>query len=171
MNKKSLAVIGGGDWGKNLIRDFHQLNVLHSICDINTDLQKQYHNQYPDVKVTGDFRSILDNQDITQVVIALPAELHYKFSKQALIHNKDVFLEKPMTLNLADAEELVQLAKENGRVLMVGHILHYHAAMLIIIKMITLKKILNGKTNTVFISHLVDIIIICHMKKFTLMMN
>jgi len=67
-----------------------------------------------------------DDKEITAICIALPAELHYKFAKLALESDKDVFVEKPITLNINEAEELINIAKERNKILMVGHLLHYH---------------------------------------------
>ena len=122
----SLGLIGGGYWGKNLIREFNNCGILHTICDINENALNEYSKQYPNVKLVKDWKLILENKDINSVCVSLPAELHYKFVKEALLANKDVYVEKPITLNINEAEELVKIAKENDKILMVGHLLHYH---------------------------------------------
>ncbi len=124
-----LGLIGGGYWGKNLIREFNTLNVLNIICDINEQSLRNYNEMYPNIKTTTDFNDILNDAEITGVCIALPAELHYKFAKQALLANKDIYIEKPITLDVNEANELVKLAKDNNKILMVGHLLHYHPAI------------------------------------------
>jgi len=124
-----LGLIGGGYWGKNLIREFNSLNVLDIICDVNEHSLKYYNELYPNIKTTTRWDDILNNSDIVAVCIALPAEMHYKFAKEALFANKDVYVEKPITLDIKEAEDLVNIAKEKNKILMVGHLLHYHPAI------------------------------------------
>lgn len=119
-----LGLIGCGYWGKNLIRDFYSLGALHYICDINLDFLTTFKEKYPKLNVTTDFQVLLDNVDA--VCVSLPAEMHYKFAKMALEQDKDVYVEKPITLDISQAEDLIRIAKERNRILMVGHLLHYH---------------------------------------------
>jgi len=123
---KDLALIGIGHWGKNLARNFYSLGVLHSICDINEDLLYKYNELYPDVKKTTSVDEIMNDPEIKKVAIATPAAQHYPLAKYALSAGKDVFVEKPLCLNLEEAEELISIAEEKGKILMVGHLLHYH---------------------------------------------
>ena len=125
MNIK-VGLIGGGYWGKNLIREFNNCDVLHSICELNDELLEMYKINYPNIVLTKNWNDLLDNTEINSICISLPAELHYKFSKEALLANKDVFVEKPITLDLNEANDLVNIAKKKNRILMVGHLLHYH---------------------------------------------
>ncbi len=122
-----LGLIGGGYWGKNLIREFNKIGFLDTICEINPILIEQYNREYPNIYITSDYQEMLLRVDT--VCVSLPAEMHYKFAKEALNNNKDVYIEKPITLDIKEAEELVTLAKEKGRILMVGHLLHYHPAI------------------------------------------
>ena len=119
-----LGLLGCGYWGKNLIRDFRNLNVLHTICD--TDMEQLKKHQTDNVNITTNADDIFSSTEITAVCIALPANIHYKFAKLALQAGKDVFCEKPITLDVAQAQELVDLAREKELILMVGHLLHYH---------------------------------------------
>ncbi len=123
---KNVVVVGGGRWGKNLARNFHELGALHTICDPNESVLNQYQKQYPDISVTSNYSAVLENPLLTRIVISAPAALHYELTKQALIARKDVYVEKPLCLNCHEAEELIQLAKDGGQILMVGHILQYH---------------------------------------------
>lgn len=118
----NVAVVGGGYWGKNIIRELKTLKVLKVICDSNSDIL----SQHADVETTTDWKSLLDRKDIDKVFVVTPAPMHYALVKSFLEANKDVFVEKPITLNIAEAEELVHLAQERKRILMVGHLLHYH---------------------------------------------
>ncbi|MBZ0264517.1 Gfo/Idh/MocA family oxidoreductase [bacterium] len=125
----SLAVLGMGYWGKNLVRNFHQLGALKVICDSNPDRQERVQKEYPEVEFTTDIQSVLSNSNINAVAISTPAATHYTLVKEALEAGKDVFVEKPLALNYADGKELVELAKQKNRILMVGHILQYHPAV------------------------------------------
>jgi UDP-2-acetamido-3-amino-2,3-dideoxy-glucuronate N-acetyltransferase len=147
-----LGLIGGGYWGKNLIREFNNTGVLHTICDINVDALKNYNELYPNVETTTSWDDVLNNEEITAVCIALPAEMHYNFSKKSLLAGKDVYVEKPITLDIHEAEELVKIAKEQDKILMVGHLLHYHPAIVKIKSMINEGKI--GKVKNIVANRL-----------------
>ena len=142
-----LAVIGGGYWGKNLIREYNSLGVLDTICDINEKQLQNYKTKYNNIKTTTCWNSVLENKEVTAVCIALPAELHYSYSKKSLLNGKDVFVEKPITLNTKEAEELVKIAKKENKILMVGHLLHYHPGIIKIKELILNNKI--GKIKNI----------------------
>ncbi len=129
INQK-IAVAGCGYWGKNLVRNFGELNSLHAICDEDEDRLKSFKAKYPAVITYSSFSEILKNADIKGVVIASPAVLHFSMAKEALLHGKDVFVEKPLSLEVTQGEELVRIAKERNQILMVGHILQYHQVIL-----------------------------------------
>ena len=126
----SALLVGAGNWGKNLARNFHALGALHTICDTREDLLDAYSAQYPDVNLTTNYKAALENPLIDKVIIAAPAALHYPLAKQALLANKDVYVEKPLCLDSAEGEELIQIAEQRGRILMVGHLLQYHPCIL-----------------------------------------
>ena len=123
---RNLALIGGGYWGKNLVRDFYNLNALHTVCDINEELLNEHKKKYPKINTTTDWDEVLKNNKINKVCIALPAHMHYTFAKKSLENGKDVYVEKPITLNIEEAKELTKMAKDKNLILMVGHLLHYH---------------------------------------------
>ena len=139
-NQTAIAVIGSGYWGKNLVRNFHQLGVLKTICDSAKPVCEEMKKNYPEVSITNSIDTILKNSDIKGVVIAAPAALHYELAEKVLQAGKHVFVEKPLSLNYADGEKLVRLAEEKQKILFVGHILHYHAAVIRLKDMIK-----NGK--------------------------
>jgi UDP-2-acetamido-3-amino-2,3-dideoxy-glucuronate N-acetyltransferase len=122
----NLALIGGGYWGKNLARNFLQLNALHTICDPNPQTLQSYGNEYQDVKRVAKFEEVLADGAIQRVAIAAPASLHYKLAKQSLNAGKHVFVEKPLCLSISEGQELIALAEAKQRTLMVGHLLQYH---------------------------------------------
>lgn len=124
----NIAIVGLGYWGPNLVRNFCQLDnvCVHSICDINEKRFASIIKNYPAIKTTTDFNEILNNPDISAVVIALPTALHYEYAKKALLAGKHVLVEKPMTSSSAQAEELIELAKKQQKILMVDHTFVYY---------------------------------------------
>ncbi len=130
MRQNHLSVIGTGYWGKNLVRNFSQLGALHSICDANSELLKACQAEHGVKKVYSDYNDVLKDPSVKSVAIAAPAVLHYEIAKAALLAGKDIFVEKPLALNVPEAEELIQLARDRQRILMVDHILQYHPAII-----------------------------------------
>ncbi len=127
---KNIALIGVGYWGKNHLRNLSNMGVLHSVFDIDDRILAERSNDYPDINYLKDENKILNNPEIEAVVIAAPAELHHKLTKKYLLAGKDVLVEKPLALEIKEGEELVELAEKENRILMVGHILQYHSAIL-----------------------------------------
>lgn len=123
---KTTALIGAGAWGKNLARNLHQLGVLHTLCDAYVDHLNTFREIYPDVHLESNWQRMLTNPEIREVMIAAPAIQHYKIAKEVLLAGKDVYVEKPLCMESREAEELINLAEKHGRILMVGHLLHYH---------------------------------------------
>ena len=123
-----IAVIGSGYWGKNLVRNYHELGALKLICDKNETVLESFRKQYPSIDTCFALNDVLARDDIAGVVIATPAETHYTLAREALLANKHVYVEKPLVLDEREGEELITLADERKRVLMVGHLLQYHPA-------------------------------------------
>jgi UDP-2-acetamido-3-amino-2,3-dideoxy-glucuronate N-acetyltransferase len=134
--RPSVAVVGAGYWGKNLVRNFFDLGVLHVVCDTNPEVLDGVRKKYA-VETTQRFEEILSNPGVDAVVIAAPAARHYQLVKESLHGGKDVFVEKPLALGTTEAKELVNLARERSRVLMVGHILQYHPAIVALKRLIS----------------------------------
>lgn len=126
----NVACIGAGYWGKNLIRNFHSIGALHTICDGVDEVVQNFKQQYPDVACITDYNEILSNPEIDAVSIATPAETHHALIVKALNAGKHVYVEKPLCLDEAHAEECIKLADELGLTLMVGHLLWYHPMVL-----------------------------------------
>lgn len=122
----SLALVGVGYWGKNLARNFYALEALHTICEVNEELLHANRALYPKVHLTSDYDEVIANPQIKQIAIAAPPFQHHELARQAILARKDVFVEKPICMTVEEAEELQALAEEHRRILMVGHILHYH---------------------------------------------
>jgi UDP-2-acetamido-3-amino-2,3-dideoxy-glucuronate N-acetyltransferase len=125
-----VAVVGSGYWGKNLVRNFHQLGALKLICDKNEVLLDRFKEEYPDVETCLALSDVLRQEEIRGVVVATPAETHFTLVREALLAGKHVFVEKPLALTEEDGQQLVELAEQNQLTLMVGHILHYHPAVI-----------------------------------------
>ena len=130
-----IAVVGSGYWGKNLVRNFHELGALEYVCDVREEARKEAQVRYG-VKTTGSLDDILGDPGIQGVVVASPAVQHYELVRKCLLRGKDVYVEKPLALTLAEGQKLVELAAECGRLLMVGHILEYHPAIIELKKLI-----------------------------------
>lgn len=124
-----VAVIGAGAWGKNLVRNFANLGALGAVCDSNSGACANATQISPGVKTYTSFSEVLSQPQIEAVAIASPAVSHYQVAKAALNAGKDVYVEKPLALEVAQGQDLVDLGAQKGRILMVGHILHYHPAI------------------------------------------
>ena len=128
MDPVQIAVVGVGGWGKNLARNFHQLpdaNLKYD-CDLDQKKLDQVARLLPGSTLTRDLDATLRDPDVQAVVIATPAPHHHAVARMALEAGKDVYVEKPFTLEIGHAEELIALAAARKRVLMVGHLLEYH---------------------------------------------
>lgn len=136
MQKPSVVVAGMGYWGKNLVRNFHELGALHGVCDSAASVEKSLEQDYKGVRYYREYSAMLAAPEIAAVALATPAVTHYEMAKAALNAGKDVFVEKPLAVEKRQGVELVELAQAKGRVLMVGHILRYHPAVLALQKLI-----------------------------------
>jgi len=124
----TVAVIGVGGWGKNLARNYHEIPDcrLKYICDLDPEKLARLSQQLPGTNATSDLEAVLDDYEVQAVVIATPGPTHYALCKRALEHGKDVYVEKPFVLQVEHAEDLIEIAHRQRRVLMVGHLLEYH---------------------------------------------
>jgi len=155
MVKKSnvkVGMIGLGYWGKNILRSLYESKVLHTACDCNSEIIKMRKKDFPEIDYTLYFQDILNNPGIKAVVISTPAATHYELVKEALNADKDIFVEKPLALNFARGKELVTLAKEKKKILMVGHILQYHPAVIKLKEMIGVGEL--GKIQYIYSNRL-----------------
>jgi UDP-2-acetamido-3-amino-2,3-dideoxy-glucuronate N-acetyltransferase len=135
--KPRVAVVGAGYWGKNLVRNFHQLNVLACVCDERASVLEEMRVEYG-VNTASHLDVVLADRQLDAVIIAVPAAQHYEVAKRCLLADKDVFVEKPLALHAAEGKELIRIANERRRILMVGHILQYHPAIM------ELKRLIRG---------------------------
>jgi predicted dehydrogenase len=125
LEQASIAVVGIGDWGKNLVRNFHKLSKLIAICDINHIVAEQIAVKYQVKNLS--WQQILDSNEINTVAI-VKDQSHYQFVKEALLANKHVFVEKPLAHTFKQAKELCNIASQVNKKIMVGHLLQYHPA-------------------------------------------
>src|SRR2546422_499488 len=133
-----VAVVGAGYWGRNLIRNFHELEALAVICDSEDERLHEWRERYPHCRTVPAYDEGLRNPPVDAVAIATPAGAPGELVRRALRGGKDVFVEKPLCLSVATGEALVAQAREQGRVLMVGPLLWYHPAVL------RLKQLVDG---------------------------
>ncbi len=127
---RTIAVLGCGYWGKNLVRNFEALGVLAAVCDPSAEGRERAKSLAPGATITSDPAAIFADPAIAGVVVATPAETHPAVCTDAIAAGKDVLCEKPLALRHEDGREVARLAREAGRILMVGHILEYHPAIL-----------------------------------------
>ena len=128
MNKEIiLGVVGCGYWGPNLIRNFRSLPdcELKYVCDRDKERLQRMKDYYPEVQCISDFDVIIKDKDVNAVVIATPVQHHFPLAKKCLQSGCHTLIEKPMAASRAECEELIELAKKNGCILMVGHTFLY----------------------------------------------
>jgi predicted dehydrogenase len=118
-----VGVVGCGYWGPNLIRNFRQASdcQLAVLCDTSEQRLRHMRRLYPEVATTTRFEDLLKDPSIDAIIIATPVRFHHEMGKACLNAGKHTFIEKPMTRTVAEGEELVALAQQQGLVLMVGH--------------------------------------------------
>jgi UDP-2-acetamido-3-amino-2,3-dideoxy-glucuronate N-acetyltransferase len=125
-----VAVIGAGYWGKNLVRNFYQLGALDTVCDASVEALSRLEESYPQARKAISVGEVLRDPRLHAVAIATPAATHAALARQAILAGKDVYVEKPLCLSEEEGRELNELAADRDAVLMVGHLLWYHPAVL-----------------------------------------
>ena len=148
----AIAVVGTGHWGRNLVRNYYELGALKLICDKNDAVLEGIKKQYPKVDVCFAFSDVLYRKDIDGIVIATPAENHFSMVREALLAGRHVYVEKPMALDEIAGEELIAIAKEKNKILMVGHILQYHPAFVQLKKTVSNGEL--GRINYIYSNRL-----------------
>ncbi|AGB44540.1 Gfo/Idh/MocA family oxidoreductase [Mesorhizobium sp. CO1-1-7] len=124
--KPRIAVLGCGYWGSNHIRTLKALGALHAVSDTNRARAEGFASEQDCLAIEPDQLFVRD--DIDAIIMALPPQFHADLAVRAVENGKDVLVEKPIALTVADAERSVQAAKDNSRVFMVGHVLRFHPA-------------------------------------------
>lgn len=149
---KIIGHIGLGYWGKNILRNLYEMGFLHTACDSEPRIVEEKKSQFPKANYTVSYGDILRNPEIKAVTIASPAVTHYQIAKEALLARKDVFVEKPLALTAREGQELVDIAARGKRILMVGHILQYHPAVIRLKEIIFAGKL--GKVQYIYSNRL-----------------
>jgi len=133
-DRLSVAVVGAGYWGPNLIRNFRSADDwdLVAVCDLDTDRARRVLGQAPGIDVTADLDAVLAREDVDAVAIATPARTHHAIAEAALRAGKHVLVEKPLAHTREAGQAMVDLARELGLVLMADHTYCYTPAVLAI---------------------------------------
>ncbi len=131
MQKIKVAIVGGGYWGQNLIRNFWEVDEceLAFVCDLDPKALARAQRRYPTAQVTRHYRELLDSPRVDAIVLATPVSTHYEFARQALLAGKHVLVEKPLARSTAEVLDLMELAEKQGKLLMVDHTFLYTAAV------------------------------------------
>jgi len=125
-----ICVAGCGHWGKNLARNFSGLGSLYAICESDAGRLQSFAERYPQARPYARLEDAIADPAVDAIALATPAEAHYRMALEALRGGKDVFVEKPLALDWQEGLEMVETARQLGRILMVGHLLRYHPAIL-----------------------------------------
>ena len=131
MKNSSAGIVGLGYWGPNVLRNIIDVDKFEDIYCYDIDQSKLDKNKrrFPSIKLVKKYDDILNNNDINCVFICTPPATHYKLAKEALFHNKNILIEKPMTVNIKEAEELIEISNKKSLKLMVGHTFEYSPAV------------------------------------------
>ena len=135
-NAAGICVVGTGYWGRNLVRNIDQLGRLTGVYDSNLNAAEEVAKHYPHVRVYKAFDEVLSDPGVRAIAIATPAVEHAQLAIKAMRAGKDCFVEKPLALNADEGQGMVEVARQNGCVLMVGHLLRYHPAIRVIHRLV-----------------------------------
>lgn len=126
-----VGVVGCGYWGPNLIRNFRSLPDcdLKMMCDLSEKRLSHLRALYPEVDGSPDYNHMLNGVNLDAVVIATAVKTHFPLAKASLLSGKHTFIEKPMAASAHECEELVEIARQKGLVLMTGHTFLYSPAV------------------------------------------
>ncbi|ACV62025.1 oxidoreductase domain protein [Desulfofarcimen acetoxidans DSM 771] len=126
-----IGLIGCGAWGLNYLKTFAEIpeaNILH-VCDQNENILEELSSNYPQIRTTTNYQDLLDDEQVSGAVIATPPQSHFAIAANFLMRNKAVLVEKPITLSYIDTDRLIKLSQKNNTLLMAGHIMEYHPAV------------------------------------------
>lgn len=130
-DKISIAQIGCGYWGPNLLRNFNSIPncTVKYVFDPDEGRRSFVTNNYPNINAIDNLDIIVDDYDIDAVVISTPAKTHFELASKFLSNHKDVLIEKPIATNVKEVDELIELANQNNRIIMAGHTFIYNDAV------------------------------------------
>ena len=143
----NIAIIGYGYWGPNLVRNFFSLESVRvlMVADSRQERLNLVSKSFPSIRTTLSAEAVFNDKEVDAVVIATPIHTHYTLASEALLKGKHVLLEKPMTVSVAEADKLIQLATKQERILMVDHTFLYTGSVKKMKELITKGEI--GKIN------------------------
>jgi predicted dehydrogenase len=148
----SVAVLGCGYWGQNLVRNFYQLGALGLVCDPAEAGRARAGQIAPGIETCGNFQEVFRRKDIHAVVLATPAETHRPLALEAIAAGMDVLVEKPLALDFREGLQMEESAGKAGRILMVGHLLEYHPAVVKLRELVANRDL--GKVNYIYSNRL-----------------
>jgi len=131
MDEVVVGIVGLGYWGPNLLRNFSQIEQckVKVCCDLDEEILASIKKQYNYMETTNSYSYLIEDSEIDAIIIATSAATHYSLAKQAILNGKNVFVEKPLSLEVSHAEELALMAEKHNVKLMVGHLMMYHPAV------------------------------------------
>lgn len=138
-----IGIIGCGYWGPNLVRNFSEVSDAQvvAVADLQPERLTKIAARYPSINTTTDHTDLLRDSRIDAIVVATPVGSHYELARQALLHDKHVLVEKPLTTSSQQAEELIELATRRNLTLMVDHTFIYTGAVQKIHELVALGQV------------------------------
>jgi UDP-2-acetamido-3-amino-2,3-dideoxy-glucuronate N-acetyltransferase len=124
-----VAVIGAGNWGRNLVRDFYSLGALKLVCDQDPKILEEAGGAFPGVRTASSFDEVLSDPEIKAVALATPAATHAELGLKILSSGRDLLVEKPLAMSVEDCRAMAAIANQKGLILMVDHLLNRHPAV------------------------------------------
>jgi predicted dehydrogenase len=137
-----IGVIGYGYWGPNIVRNFNSIDSARvvALCDGSQDALNRARKAYPHITLTRDCSEIVNHPDVEAVAVVTPVSTHHELAKKALLNGKHIFVEKPFTATVAQAEDLVNLAEKKNLKIMVDHTFIFTGAVR------KMKELIEGET-------------------------
>lgn len=129
-----VGVIGAGYWGPNIVRNLHEAPGAEAVAvaDLSEERLDAIRKRFPAVRVTTDYRELLNDPTIDAICVVTPVGTHRKLAEEAFAAGKHVFVEKPLARNVSDAEAIVRAGERAGKTLMVGHTFVYNPAVAVV---------------------------------------
>ena len=135
MKNVKIGIVGCGNWGKKILKNLLELNVLYKVFDQNLELLSQI--PIPNEFKSKNINNLIDDPEIHGVIISTPPKTHKDIAIKSIENDKHVFIEKPFCLSISEADQIIKTAKKYKKIIFVGHLLHYHNGF------IKLKEIIN----------------------------
>jgi predicted dehydrogenase len=129
-----VGVIGAGYWGPNIVRNLYEAPGAEAVAvaDLSQDRLDAISKRFPALRVTTDYRELIDDPSIDAICVVTPVGTHRKLAEEAFAAGKHVFVEKPLARTVSDAEAIVRAGERAGKTLMVGHTFVYNPAVVVV---------------------------------------